>query len=133
MSKDRSFISLLKKITRDIPGAGNQTLAACIVKSNRVSSFGVNKRKTHPLQVKYARNPDAIYLHAEIDAIKNFLKENSVGDLRNSTLYIARTKKDGSEGLSKPCKGCMRAIETFGIKKVVYTTNAEDMYGRMTR
>ena len=127
------FISSLKRITRDIPGAGNQKLAACLVKGNKIISFGVNKRKTHPLQVKYARNSESIYLHAEIDVIKNSLKEISSEVLSDCTLYIARTKKNGSEGISKPCKGCMRAIETFGIKKVVYTTDEENVYGIMTR
>lgn len=133
MKKDRTYISILKKITRDIPCAGNQTLAACIVKGNRVISFGHNKRKSHPLQIKYSKNSESIYLHAEIDAIKNALKEVDSSILDKSTLYVARTKKNGDEGLSKPCKGCRKAIEAFGINRVVYTTEVEDTYGEMIR
>ncbi len=133
MKKELSFISILKKINQDIECVGNQTLAACVVKRNKIISFGHNKNKTHPLQNKFTKHPEAIYLHAEIDAIKNALKRVSTEDLLGSTLYVVRTKKDGSEGLAKPCKGCMQAIESFGISKVVYTTNIEGQYQKLKR
>ena len=133
MKKEQSFISILKKISQDIECVGNQTLAACVVKRNKIISFGHNKKKTHPLQNKFNKHPQAIYLHAEIDAIKNALKRTSVEDLVGSTLYIVRTKKDGSEGLAKPCCGCMQAIESFNIGKVIYTTNAQGIYKKITR
>jgi len=116
-----------------MPRAGNQTLASCIVKGTKIISFGQNQQKSHPLQSKFSKNPEAIYLHAEIDAIKNALKEIDSSLLEKSTLYVARTKKDGSEGISKPCKGCRRAIEAFGISRVVYTTEEENIYGEMER
>jgi tRNA(Arg) A34 adenosine deaminase TadA len=133
MKKDQNFISVLKKISQDIECVGNQTLAACVVKRNKIISFGHNKNKTHPLQNKFNKHPQAIYLHAEIDAIKNALKRASVEDLVGSTLYIVRTKKDGSEGLAKPCSGCMQAIESFNIGKVIYTTNAQGCFKKITR
>jgi tRNA(Arg) A34 adenosine deaminase TadA len=133
MKKDQNFISVLKKISQDIECVGNQTLAACVVKRNKIISFGHNKNKTHPLQNKFNKHPQAIYLHAEIDAIKNALKRVSVEDLVGSTLYIVRTKKDGSEGLAKPCSGCMQAIESFGISKVIYTSNIEGKYQELKR
>lgn len=133
MKKELTFISILKKITQDLDCVGNQTLASCIVKKNKIISFGHNKKKTHPLQSKFNKHPEAIYLHAEIDAIKNALKRVSVDDLVGSTLYIARTKKDGSEGLAKPCKGCMQAIDSFGIKEVVYTSSIENQYQKLKR
>jgi tRNA(Arg) A34 adenosine deaminase TadA len=133
MKKELSFISILKKITQDMKCVGNQTLAACIVKNNKIISFGHNKNKTHPLQSKFSKHPQAIFLHAEIDAIKNAVKRIGVEDLIGSTLYIVRTKKDGSEGLAKPCKGCMQAIESFNLAKVVYTSNIEDQYQILKR
>lgn len=121
-----NHITTLKKITRDIDSVGNQRLAAAIVKGNRVISFGHNKRKTHPLQNRFSKNRHSIYLHAEIDSIKNALKELKVEELSQCILIVVRTKKDGSSGLAKPCKGCMRAIESFNIKQVIYST--EDGY-----
>lgn len=126
-----SHITTLKKITRDIDSVGNQRLAACIVKNNRVVSFGHNKRKTHPLQTRFAKNRHSVYLHAEIDAIKNALKEIKVEELSQCILIIVRTKKDGSLGMAKPCKGCTRAIETFGIKQVIYSTEEENYFEQL--
>lgn len=109
-------------------------LAAAIVKKNRIISFGFNSKKTHPFQAKYARNDEAIYLHAEIAAIKNALRHISVDDLCYTTLYIARVKKTAPFsnklvwGLAKPCAGCARAISEFGIKNVVYTTNEHKVF-----
>jgi len=128
MKKEQNFISILKKISQDIECVGNQTLAACVVKRNKIISFGHNKNKSHPLQNKFTKHPQAIYLHAEIDAIKNALKRLSVEEIVGSTLYIARTKKNGSEGLAKPCVGCMQALESFNFSKIVYTTNKEGFY-----
>lgn len=133
MKKDQTFISILKKITQDIDCVGNQTLAACIVKKNKIAAFGNNKNKTHPLQSKFTKHPQALYLHAEIDAIKNTIKRYGVDYLVGSTLYVARTKKNGSEGLAKPCKGCMQAIESFGIAEVVYTSDLEGRYQKLRR
>ena len=121
-------IETLKKTTQLIDSVGNQRLAAALVRGNRVVSFGTNKRKTHPLQKRFARNHHCIYLHAEIDAIKNALKEIAVEELARCTLIVVRTKKDGSNGLARPCKGCMSAIETFGIRQVIYSTNKQNHY-----
>ena len=50
-------------------------LAAALVKNNKIISFGINRKKTDPLQAKFGKNKDAIYLHAEIHAIKNALRD----------------------------------------------------------
>jgi len=133
MNKEQNIIHILKRITRDIEFAGKQRLAACIVSGNKILAFGHNKNKTHPLQTRFAKNNHAIFLHAEIDVIKNALKDNSSDILEGTILYIARTKKNGSEGIARPCEGCMRAIEAFGISKVVYTTDIENTYGQLDR
>lgn len=103
-------------------------LAAAIVKNNKIVSVGKNRHKTDPLQAKFGKNKDAIYLHAEIHAIKNALRHISVDDLKNTTLYVCRVKKAKKQtdpfewAMAKPCEGCSRAIAEFGIRKVVYTT-----------
>lgn len=103
-------------------------LAAAIVRGNRIVSIGKNRRKSDPLQAKFSKNNEAIFLHAEIHAIKNALRELSVDELQDTTLYICRVKQpltytDPFEwALAKPCEGCERAIEEFGIKRVIYTT-----------
>lgn len=95
-------------------------LGAVLAYRKRVISIGMNRSKTHPFQKLHAKNIDAICLHAEIDAIKNAIKQG-VTDFSGLTLYVARVKKDLTTGLAKPCKGCQRAIDKYGIKEVVYT------------
>ncbi len=96
-------------------------MAAAVTMRNRIISFGSNRMKTHPMQKKYARNDHSLFLHAEVNAIKNALRYIAVDDLKKASLVVLR-KKDAKRGLSKPCEGCMRAIAEFGIKKVFYTT-----------
>lgn len=93
-------------------------MAALIRKGRRIVSAGLNSKKTHPLQAKYGNNRFSIHLHAEIAAILRASED----DLEGSTLYVARSLKDGSRALAKPCEGCQRAIKDFKIKRVVYTT-----------
>lgn len=106
---------------------GKARLAASIVMYNSVIAYGISQYKTHPLQSRFSSNSEAISLHAEICAIKNALRTIDLSDLSKCTLYIARSKYSDQDrtsiipGLAKPCSGCMRAIATFGIKKVIYT------------
>ncbi len=95
--------------------------AAAITLRNKIVSFGTNRKKSHPFQKKFGKNEHCIYLHAEVNAIKNALKHCSVDDLKKSTLTVLRAK-DSKRLLAKPCDGCMKAIIEFGIKTVYYTT-----------
>ena len=95
--------------------------------------------RSHPIQKKYGKNDEAIYLHAEINAIVNSLNHVDKDDLRKADLYVYRVKKDISnpkhhkwvDGMSCPCEGCMSAIDAFKIKRVVYSTDSNLEYGEM--
>lgn len=101
----------------------------------RSIAVGHNRKKSHPFQKRFGKHEDAIYLHAEIDVIKNYIENQATGisrrsitDLSDCILYILRIKQDGRDGpmipaLAKPCSGCMRAISHFGIKNVIYSTD----------
>lgn len=110
-------------------------LAAALVKNNRIIAIGTNRMRTDPMQAKYGRNKDSIFLHAEIHAIKNALRTNSVEDIRDTVLYVCRVKRPDERsrsfvsGMAKPCEGCMRAVAEFGIKNVIYTTDEIGKYG----
>ena len=112
----------------------NIKFAAAIVYRNRIVSVGFNRMKSHPFQAKFAKNEMAIFLHAEVHAIKNALKEMTVGELAKCDLYITRVKKPKSHskhfvwGIAKPCCGCQRAIAEFGIRRTVYTTDEHGCY-----
>jgi tRNA(Arg) A34 adenosine deaminase TadA len=112
----------------------NIRFAAAVVYRNKIISVGYNRRKSHPFQAKFSKNPEAIFLHAEVHAIKNALRELTVEELKDTELYITRVKKPKSYskhfvwGLSKPCCGCQRAIAEFGIKRTIYTCDETGNY-----
>lgn len=105
--------------------------AAAIIYRNRIVALGTNHFKTHPFQIKYRRTPDAIYLHAEVAAIKRAIRQLSEKELKRAVLVSVRVKYDhGLQprfGMSKPCEGCQRAIVEFGIRRVYYTTENEEL------
>lgn len=124
MDRHAYHLDTLAKVASAVEKVAGAKLAACIVYKNKVISFGINQSKSHPFQLKYGSNKDAIYLHAETDAIHSALKHLSIEEFKKCTLYITRVKMSGKKecwGLSKPCDGCTRAIAEFGIKKVYYT------------
>lgn len=131
MAMSERIVSMLTRLAKENPGTkGKFKIAAGVVYKKHLISTGVNSYKTHPLMKQYGKNSDAIYLHAEVDAIKNALRLITQDHLNKCDLYIVRVKRpyDGAKnwihGLAKPCLGCCRAIETFGIKNVYYTTEA---------
>lgn len=98
-----------------------QTLTAFIYdKKGRVLSVGKNSYlKSHPLQFYHAKKvglPDKIMLHAEVDAICRL-----PSGAKPYRIFVARTMKDGSYGLAKPCPVCQSAIKAAGIEVVQFT------------
>jgi len=129
--RDSRIINNLFRLAQDIEPVKSSRLAACLILKNSVLGYGFSQMKSHPFQAEFAKNPDAIFLHAETDAIKNALKRASQDDVSKATLYIARAKIDHRTrkwiyGMAKPCIGCARAIATFDISNVVYTLDGED-------
>lgn len=121
---------MLAKVAESNDEYPRAKLAAAVVYKNKIVSIGINRNKTDPLQAKFGKNDEAIYLHAEIHAIKNALRELSVDDLAKCDLYVCRVKRPSEKtkkkfvwGMSKPCSGCARAIAEFGIRNVIYTTD----------
>ena len=128
----------LAKIAEDLDKNMNRSgarLASAISYKNQIVSYGVNQNKSHPFHVKFSTNDEAIFLHAETDAIKNALKRITEGELSKATLYICRVKYDSNGpgkkitwGASSPCVGCQRAIASFGIENVIYSNEGIGNY-----
>lgn len=102
--------------------------SALISYKNEVVSIACNRFKSHPFQKKFGRADEAIFLHAEISAIKQALRRLSLKELSKSSLYVVRVSINTTDNkpyfiYSKPCDGCMRAIAEFDITKVFYTDN----------
>ena len=126
---NKQIIDMLTEVAKanDVPFPAR--VAAAVVHRNKLISVGMNKDKSHPMQKRFQSNKEAIFLHAEIDAIKNAIKKvDDVDFLQKCVVYIVRVKKNGKKGdwiwgMAKPCAGCMRCIEAFLLKGVVYTTD----------
>ncbi len=125
------FLEKLAEEASASPPVKASRVAACIVYRGRIVSVGVNSKRTDPFQKRFAKNEHAIYLHAEIAAIKVALRHLSLDELKKSTLYVCRVRFENEDptpewALSKPCEGCRRAIMEFQIERVVYTLDGGD-------
>lgn len=135
MNRHARRIEDLIKLAEDVVPVGAARIAASIVIKNRTISHGINKGKTDPQAVRWAKNPLADCPHAEVIAIKNALKRITVDELAGATLYVARAKREsaGGEfipGLAMPCNGCRRAINAFNIGRVFYSLDNKG-YGQL--
>lgn len=108
--KARPLRAALEAASRRDERNSDYSLGACIAKSNKIVSVGWNRMKTHTRsRHKYK------WLHAEMDAIIRARE-----DLKGSTMYVVRVRKNGTIGRSMPCKECMGWIHEVGIKKVIF-------------
>ena len=116
---------MLTRLAIENPGVkGRFKMSAGVVYKKQLIATGVNSYKTHPLMARYGENEHKIFLHAEVDAIKNALRLITQEQLSQSILYVIRVKR-GTCGweyaLSKPCLGCQRMIAEFNIKETLWT------------
>lgn len=124
-------MKVLSKVAEASEPFARARIASALVYKNEILSIGTNRNKTHPLQGRYAKHEEAIYLHAEIDAIANALRRYDAETVAKSKLYVYRCKWSNNnnslitQGLAKPCEGCMRAIVAFDIKHVCYSLEDE--------
>lgn len=105
--------------------AHDQPMAAVLVKGNRILSVGINQtEKTHPEQKERVGRTGRIVsskkIHAELDALIGA----DYANIRGSTIYVVRRKKNMDFGLARPCASCEALLKSYGIKKVVYSINA---------
>jgi len=127
--KPEKFWNILERVAIANEPAYRTRIAALLVHRNEIIAVGYNRTKSHPLAKRFQKHEEAVYLHAEIDCIKNALRVVDVDYLSKCTMYVLRVKHpdDDHKGfvraLAKPCCGCEMAIENFGIKKVYFTTD----------
>jgi hypothetical protein len=88
---------------------------------NRLVAIGRNRKKSHPLQARFADRPQRIYLHAEIDAIVDFLTKFHISNCASAEMIVIRLDAEGNLADSKPCAGCQKALITFGFKDIEWS------------
>lgn len=95
-----------------------------------VAKSGKTKRKSHHLGVVGMRRDGSIVTSHNTAAESkspNAHAESKV--LRKAgygckELYVTRVMANGEAGISKPCKDCQKLIKQMGVKKVIYTIDA---------
>lgn len=143
--KQQEVFDILFGVAIAVEPVSRAKVAACIVRKGKIVSFGVNKMKSHPFQLKYSNHPEAIYLHAETAAIKRALSFIRPPALSDCSLFVLRVKRpelqnrgpdilsEWQYAMAKPCQACEKAIVEFQIKEVLFTTGrtTHQVYGRM--
>jgi len=134
-SRDEKILHMLGKAAEAYEDHGmRQRHAAAIVIRNEIIAIGFNRKKTHPFQARFQTHETQVYLHAETDVINRALRYVTPEELKKAKLYVARVKytdnisKKSIWAESKPCKGCQRAIESYGIKDVIHTQEGDYKY-----
>lgn len=90
---------------------------AVIVKGGAVLAVACNRKVTHPVSHKYAKDPQQITtIHAEQRCLI-LCQANVIG----ATLYSVRLNGDGR---SAPCNMCRALMLDAGIRTVVYYDGA---------
>lgn len=122
-------IETLKTIAEDVEPVSRARLAAMILYKGKMVSIGFNQSKSHPFAAKYGKHPEAIYLHAEQDAINKAKRKLTEAELRKATLIVVRVKSEHNGkttfGIAKPCPGCAQCITDHKIRTVIYTETTE--------
>jgi deoxycytidylate deaminase len=96
---------------------GRFRVGALIVQKKAIIAMGVNSKKTHTLQKRFARHDHLTpWLHAEVHS----LTLSRPWEVEGSDIYVVRALKNGDYGNSKPCSGCHEALKFFGIKRMFY-------------
>ncbi|MCS7317282.1 MAG: hypothetical protein NZZ41_03020 [Candidatus Dojkabacteria bacterium] len=138
---EKRIFEILNKMTsiaENLQGAGNKgggcgcRVLSAIFVNKRFLNYGYNSLKSNPFQVKYGKNEQSIYFHAETNAIKRAIDIIGYDNFIRSkiTLFIVRVKKTPNSpnfiwGLSKPCKGCLRAIIDMKVDNVIYSLDQD--------
>jgi deoxycytidylate deaminase len=126
--------TMLTRLAHENEGCnGRHKMAAGITYKKHLIATGTNSYKTHPLMNGGGFRVNQVFIHAEVDAIKNALKLITQEQLVRCSLHVVRLKRpcSGSKawvyGLAKPCPGCEHMIKSFGISRVFYSENDKTM------
>ena len=129
--KHSEVFNILKPAALDLANVWPRHVAAIVYK-NKIVSFGTSHMKSHPFQARYSKNDEAIFWHAETNAIYNALRVVDTNILKKCSIYVCRVKNDVRQnmifGLSQPCTGCQECILDHKIPTLIYTLDGK--FGR---
>ena len=99
-------------------------VGATIALGSRIISTGCCTQKTHPRNPKIKRNSLSTQTCAEVKAAFRAIRKLPPEKIKKCTIYVARSRRDGTMGMAKPCSHCMSFLREIGIRDIYYTTNS---------
>lgn len=111
----------------EYPGHISYRHCAVIVKGGSIVSIGFNQSKTNSFVEHYTsitRGPReyCVSTHAEMHAV---IQARGNTDLTGCKMYVARINYKHNAtmncGISRPCPICQNVMNSYGIKKALYT------------
>lgn len=126
-SEHAHYINQMSKHASECAELMKTRFAACLVHRGEIKEIGINRKKSHPFQARFGKNPKAIFLHAEVESLHRTIRYWGLKTVRESTLYVVRVRWETQArktlvfGLAEPCSGCKTAIAEFEIPRVVFT------------
>lgn len=136
MSYNHNITTKLFELAKEVSPVRGARICAAVVYKGKIISIGVNSYKTHP-RAKKLNNDLRSCTHAEMAAI--FQAQNTTGvDFSKCDIYVIRAKQENIHkfitndnwvyGISKPCSGCMKLIESMKFKDVYCLTKDYDNF-----
>ncbi len=98
----------------------NNSHIAFLVKKNKITKIGWNRRRTHPEISKHPYHEGYVGTHAELDVILKSGEDN----LEDHSMIVLRVDRKGRLANSKPCPGCLSLIKSYSLNNV-YFSNTE--------
>lgn len=120
-AKQQKIFSKLEMYAKEGVHVRSSRHAAAITYKGIIIAKGRNSYKTHPIMNKWGKNSKSIYLHAEIAALLEFLKNFPPDFASKCEMFVLRINKKEEVSSSCPCKGCQKAIDFYKFKKVYWT------------
>lgn len=130
MNNDSHLFKIAKNISKqaDYSGGGKAAIGTVITYKGSILAKGFNSDRTHSDQDHFNKwrykNCGNHYLpskvHSEIMALSK-IKYLDI-DFSKVHIYTYRELKNGHIAMSRPCRACMAAIKSMGIKNLHYTT-----------
>lgn len=123
MKSKQKMMAALFGVALTLKPVARCRVVAAITRRGKILSIGHNSYSSCRLARRFKKHSLALYNHAEINAIHNYLNKYPAKSLSKCSIYVCRVKIENDKfvvGKSKPCSGCMRAIEFFGIKRIVW-------------
>jgi len=127
--RQKDYLLRAKKIALKSPSRFR--VGAVLVRGSSIIGVGYNRqRKSHTVMHLHAHPEIKSFIgtHAEMVACRG-LRPYDIGI--NSTLYVNRVRRDGTQGCSAPCPACISILRNKGIRKIYFSLDDQG-YGELS-